>query len=227
MRPGIVESGVLKVSVPAPALTKPTLPLAVPLPPLSTLLIARSPSAQMLKGAAAAACVRMPPLIEAEAPVFTSTPPLLLESTWSGLIVTAAPASMVSELIAIVAVTLTGAPVRLMLLLATKVFAAANSVAASGRRIAVVVVAAAAASPVANEMPVPLLLVSINAHGRMPFVAVPVAPVWPSNVKPPVVDAIEALPAPTAVPRFVPRKSTDAPLAPVLWMTATLFAAAV
>ena len=99
------------------------------------------------------------------------------------------------------------------LLFAAIVLTAEYSLAANGRRLAVVAVAAAA-SPVAKEVPRPVVVTSTSAQGKMPLVVVAVAPVWPLKLKPKV-SLMVATPAPAAVPRAVPRKSTEVPVGPV------------
>ena len=111
------------------------------------------------------------------------------------------------------------------LLFAAIVLAVEYSLAANGRRIAVVALAAAA-SPVAKEAPRPVVVTSTSAQGRIPLVAVAVAPVWPLKLKP-AVSLMVATPAPAAVPRAVPRKSTEVPVGPPLfWALAWAPAAA-
>ena len=73
---------------------------------------------------------------------------------------------------------------------------------------------AAAASPVAKEVPRPVVVTSTSAQGRIPLVAVAVAPVWPLKLKP-AVSLMVATPAPAAVPRAVPRKRTEGAVGPV------------
>ena len=87
LRPGIAEVGVVSVRVPAPALMKPTLPLAVPLPPLMRLVMVVLPTAQILKGDAVLIWDRMPPLIPV-LPVFARIPPLARLRVWNGVTVT-------------------------------------------------------------------------------------------------------------------------------------------
>ena len=118
-----------------------------------------------------------------------------------------APPVMVSELIPVPAPAVGDSVpvVNRMLVLLVKALVTISVPVLSGRRMPVAV------SAVANEVPKPVVVVSTNAHGRIPLVVVLAAPVWPMKVKPPVPDLIVAMPAPAAVPRLEPRNSTVPP----------------
>ncbi len=160
-----------RVKVPAPALTKPMLPLAWPLPPLMVELIVRSPTVQKLRGDEVLIWLITPPEIVDVLPARTRTPPLeTLRRTPLPMAIPALP-SMVMEFGATLAVTLVLPEVSKALLLATTALAALYSLAARGRRMEVAVLA------VAKEVPEPVALASTSAHGRMPLLAVAAAPV--------------------------------------------------
>ena len=148
-----------------------------------------------------------PPLIVDAVPERARIPPLERVRIWPVLMARLAFDARVTEFTFKPAATfmVVEPEFNRMLLLATRVLAVSYSFAASGR------ISPVAVSAVAKEVPLPVVVLSTSAHGRMPLVFVAAAPVWPVKVKPPVEFAIVAIPAPATEPRLEPRKRTEAP----------------
>ncbi len=142
-----------------------------PLPPCNKLLIVRAavPGVWIEYGENPDVALTIPPEMVLVTPLRTSTPPLETFSVLATPLVepraNAPPVSNVSEFTLDVGAAAI-ADVINMLVLAVNVVVVLYSDRDNGRRMAVVVVAAAAASPVANDVPNPVVDVSIKAKAR-------------------------------------------------------------
>ena len=197
-----------KASVPAPDLVRP------PLVPAMALLRLKVPEGLVTNTINSRLLVveSCPPEMLAETAV-SRMPPLSIVSVCGDVIVTLPPVPRVNEF------TVIGANSEAALV--SETFARVASVveiseALSARKLlAPVVVPAAAESAVAKESPVPVVLVSTSAQGTMPFLVVPVPPVWPTKVNPAVAagPTTTAVLAAAALPRLVPRMRSVPPAA--------------